>query len=174
MKRITQIVVVVAVALWLGGLLALFLFVTALFKTDRSIGMIAAPILFDSFATYQLIVGAVGLVALCWWRALVRSHWVSVMIVLFVISLAGASYVTFSIIPEMESIRDAGHSGDSPRFKSLHGMSMGFYSTQTIALLLAAIILPSAISADAKTRRAKASGLATDFPDATADPAQAR
>ncbi|CAN5653260.1 hypothetical protein BH09PLA1_BH09PLA1_37130 [soil metagenome] len=174
MNRYLQIVCSIAVSLWLGGLIALFVFVTALFKTDRSIGLIAAPILFHSFAAYQLIVGAAGLIALCFWRAIVRSRWINVMIVMFAISLALAAYVTFSMIQEMEAIRDAGHSGDSPRFKTLHGLSMVLYLSQAIALLFCAVILPLAISASAASRTRREIVPATDSPDGTADRVPAR
>jgi len=169
MNRIAQIVVNISVALWLGGLVALFLFVGALFKHDRTIAIQAAPPLFGIFATYQLVVGGIGVIALFFWRASARSHLVSAIIVLFIISLALAAYVTFSVIPEMEAIRVAGQSGDSPRFKTLHGMSMIFYSSQTIALLIAAVMLPFAIAGTAR-----ATAPARRSRDGIADPVAVR
>jgi hypothetical protein len=164
MTRIAQIVVVISTCLWLGGLVALFLFVGALFKHDRTVAIQSAPVLFDVFAKYQLVVGLVGLIALMVWRSIVRSSWISAIAVLFALSLVSAAYVTFSIIPEMEAIRLAGQSGDSPRFKQLHGRSMIFYSSQTIALFVSAIMLPGAIG-----RRADESVRAINSPGVTAD-----
>jgi len=174
MNRIAQMIVTLSMCLWLGGLIALFLFVSALFKHDRTVAIQGAPILFDVFAMYQIIVGLVGLIALLVWRSMVRSLAMTAMIVLFALSLGSTAYVTFSIIPEMTSIRVAGQSGDSPRFKQLHGQSMMFYSSQTIALLIAAMLLPAAISADALTRRSRGSVEARGFPVGTADPVAAR
>ncbi|MBC8109170.1 MAG: hypothetical protein H7Z14_21465 [Anaerolineae bacterium] len=174
MNRLLQIAASVALALWLGGLVALFLFVGALFREDRTLAISAAPTLFNSFATYQLFLGMIGLIALFFWRSMVRSRWISTIIVLFIISLALAAYVMFSMIPEMEAIRIGGQSGDSPRFKTLHGMSMIFYTSQTIALLLAAMMIPLAISADAVSRTAREAGPATRSPGDIADPVATR
>lgn len=169
MNRIAQIVANVSLSLWLGGLVALFLFVGALFNHDRSLAISGAPVLFNLFASYQLVVGVIGLIALFFWRSMVRSGSLTAIIVLFIISLALAAYVTFSMIPEMEAIRIAGQSGDSPRFKTLHGMSMIFYSSQTVALLIAAIMLPIAIA-----RTARASVSATGSRAGIANPVATR
>jgi hypothetical protein len=164
MTRLAQIVATLALCLWLGGLIALFTFVSALFKHDRTIAVQAAPVLFDAFTVVQLFVAPIGLIALLAWRTVVRSRRVSALIVLFGLCLASAAYVTLAIIPEMTSIRQAGQSGDSSRFKQLHGRSMIFYGSQTIALLIAAIMWPGAIA-----QRADGSGPAKGSPDATAD-----
>jgi hypothetical protein len=164
MIRIAQIIAAISTALWLGGLMALFLFVSALFKHARTVATQGAPVLFDVFAIYQLGVGFIGLLALLIWRATIRSHLVGAIIVMFALSLGCAAYVTFSVIPEMTAISEAGQSGDSPRFRQLHGRSMIFYSAQTIALLLSAIMLPGAIA-----RTARGAGRGTDSPGATAD-----
>ena len=171
MTRAAQILVVIATSLWLGGLVALFLFVGALFGHDRTIAIQAAPPLFNVFAKYQLLVGLIGLIALFFWQAsYARTPWTIVIMALLALSLALAAYVTFSVIPEMEAIRIAGQSGDSPRFKTLHGRSMIFYSSQTIAMLLAAMMLPSAITASARRARTGIeSDPARDSPVATAD-----
>ena len=169
MTRIAQIIVTISTALWLGGLLALFLFVSALFKHDRTVATQGAPVLFDVFAMYQIGVGFIGLLALLIWRATVRSHLASAIIVMFALSIGCAAYVTFSIIPEMTAIREAGQSGDSPRFKQLHGRSMIFYSAQTISLLLSAVMLPGAIA-----RTARGSAPETGSPGAIADRVAAR
>jgi hypothetical protein len=175
MTRIAEIVAVISTALWLGGLVALFLFVGALFRHDRTVAIQAAPPLFNTFATYQLAIGLAGLIALFFWRSMVGSRLISAMIVLYIISLALAAYVTFSMIPEMEAIRLAGQSGDSPRFKTLHGMSMIFYSSQTIALLIGAMMLPSAISASsAAARTTRGVAPAIDSRGEAADPVAVR
>jgi hypothetical protein len=169
MFRIAQIIVTISLSLWLGGLIALFTFVSALFKHDRTIAIQAAPMLFDVFAMFQLIIGLIGLIALFFWRSIVRPFALNAMIVLFALSLASAAYVTFSIIPEMTAIREAGQSGDSPRFKQLHGRSMIFYSSETIALLVSAILLPGAIA-----RRADGPARATGSRAELANPTAVR
>ena len=169
MNRLAQVIVTLSLALWLGGLVALFLFVSAMFKHDRTVAIQAAPVLFEVFAMYQLGVGFIGLLGLLIWRTTVRSSLVSSIIVLFALSLGCAAYVTFSIIPEMTGIRETGQAGDSPRFKALHGRSMIFYSSQTIALLLSALMLPGAVA-----RTGREAELARGSPGAIADPAAAR
>jgi hypothetical protein len=169
MSRIAQIIVTLAICLWLGGLIALFLFVGALFKHDRTVAIQAAPVLFDTFSMFQLIIAPLGLIALFFWRSMVRSAALNAMIVIFALSLASAAYVTFAIIPEMTAIQRAGQSGESPRFKQLHGRSMMFYSAQTLALLISAIMLPGAI---ARTVDGSARGIHSL--DVTADPVSVR
>src|SRR3954467_13843754 len=101
MSRIAQIIVTLSIVLWLGGLVALFLFVSAMFRHDRTVAIQGAPVLFYTFSMFQMIVAPIGLIALFFWRSMIRSAGLNAMIVLFALSLASAAYVTFSIIPEM-------------------------------------------------------------------------
>ena len=52
MNRLAQIAVMIALSLWLGGLVALFLFVSALFRNDHPVAVRAAPILFQAFSNH--------------------------------------------------------------------------------------------------------------------------
>ena len=128
------------VALWLGGLVALFSFAQALFSADRALAVRAAPVLFDVFAPYQLILAGVGLVAGgAWWGA-TRRRSAAGAVGLLAVAAAGAAVVGFLIVPRMEAIRLAGESG-SDAFKQLHGASMAVFLGETLALFAAAVIL---------------------------------
>ncbi len=62
-RRIFAILTTLAWALWFGGAIALFLFVTRLFQVaPRSTATRAAPILFVAFGKYQLILAGAAVV----------------------------------------------------------------------------------------------------------------
>ena len=174
MNRALQIIVVIALSLWLGGLVALFLFVSALFRNDRTVALSAAPILFKVFSNYQIIVGLIAINALIFWRARVRSKSIGAIAILVIASLATAGFVAIKVIPEMEVIRLSGQSGTSPRFKMLHGVSMILYVVQMIALLLAAMLLPAAVRSDEAARIAPEDPAERGFPVAAVDRASTK
>src|SRR5687768_2143724 len=55
-------------ALWLGGLMTLFLMVSHLFSADRNTAVVAAPRMFLAFERYQILLAAALLVASAVWR----------------------------------------------------------------------------------------------------------
>ena len=77
--RLLAIVLMLAWALWFGGLITLFILVLVLFKTDRPTALQAAPRMFVTFGRYQLILGASGLISSFAWRITVRSKWITAM-----------------------------------------------------------------------------------------------
>lgn len=145
MRLLASIVATLSLALWLGGCIALFLFVQTLFTEDRSIAIQAAPRMFLVFAKYQLLVAAVALISTVAWRIATGSRWVAAIFVLLAFATLAAAMNGAIITPKMEAIRLAGESG-SDEFKKYHGISMIIYVAQTGVLLVATILLPSAIS----------------------------
>jgi len=137
-------IVTLAWALWIGGLLALFIFVSTLFRNDREIAVQAAPQLFVAFQQYHLILAAIALVAIVAWRIVAPARMVLVMFVLLGLAACCGVAVAIWIIAPMEKLRMEGLGG-SPEFKRLHGMSMMLYVGQAGLLLINGIILPFAI-----------------------------
>ena len=55
-------------AFWLGGLIAVFVLVTDLFKVDRPTALVAAPRMFVHFERFELLLATVALIATAIWR----------------------------------------------------------------------------------------------------------
>jgi hypothetical protein len=124
-------------ALWFGGMVVLLIFVIQLFRGRREIAMEAAPVLFGTFAVYQLIVGMIACASGTLLVLLSRRNTHAILTLLMLVALAGALLIrgwTF----EMERIRLVGESG-GPRFKVLHGRSSAAYAACTGLLLVAGI-----------------------------------
>jgi hypothetical protein len=132
-------------ALWIGGLVALFIFVVNLFRHDRPLAISAAPYLFLAFERFQLILAATGLVAIVLWRIhQPRAILTAIFGCFAVATLAGVISSTL-ITPQIMQMRAANQT-DTPRFRKLHGQSMWTYTSETVMLLIAGILLPAAIS----------------------------
>ena len=145
MRKLIAILVTLGWAAWFGGILALFAFVSTLFRQNRPIAVDAAPMMFAAFERYQLLAAAFVLVCLVLWRVLVHSR--AVMVVFTFVALAAVAAVlsTTLVTPRMETLRRQGQS-TSPEFRQLHGRSMMFYTAEAAMLLLAGVALTSAIA----------------------------
>lgn len=155
MRSALTIVHAAALTLWLGGLVALFIFVQVLFKTDRAVAANAAPILFRTFEVYQLGLLVIALLSLLAWRMLACSRWKKWMTVLVVLAGAMAVAETAFVSSRMRTLMAGGPEATAAgtdagaEFRRLHGYSMMLYSGETILLAIAACLLPSAIRAEA-------------------------
>jgi hypothetical protein len=156
MRHVLTIVFAAALTLWLGGLVALFIFVQTLFAADRGIAAGAAPVLFRVFEFYQLGLLVVALVSLTAWRLLVCTAWKKWMLGLVLLAGAMAVVQTGFLSSRMRTIMTdpevAGRADAAAQFRRLHSVSMILYSGSTILLAIAACLLPSAIQAEAEHR----------------------
>lgn len=141
MIRTLQIVLALAMSLWLGGLCAVIFFVSVLFKTDRSIATAAAPVLFESFAKVQIVLAGIALLAALGTAVVNRSVWSWPLVAAIVAGGFASAIIAFWIIPDMEALRAAGESG-SPRFRKLHQLSTIFFTCEGIVLLIGTALLP--------------------------------
>jgi hypothetical protein len=135
----------IAWGLWFGGMVALFLFVSYLFATDRPTAVVAAPKMFFAFERYQLIVAAAALIASAGWRMLVPRGSITVLFALFALCTVGVVLSATLIRAPMEQLREQGDSS-GPQFQRLHKISVRVYSAQAILLLLGGITLHSALT----------------------------
>ena len=146
MRYFASFVVTLAWGLWLGGMVALILFVQTLFARHRSIALEAAPMLFVSFERVQLLFAAAAVVgAFCWWL-LTRRRPVIVLFALFAIAGAIAALSTTLNTNRMEQLRAQGMR-ESPEFQALHRRSTSMYLANLVLLLAAGALLPGAKSA---------------------------
>jgi Domain of unknown function (DUF4149) len=145
MHYLLRLVSVLAWALWLGGLIALFLFVTVLFKEERSTAVVAAPLMFARFERFQLLLAAVALLAVGGLRLIEPRAIHSVVFTFFAVATLALVISATLIRPKMERLRVAGESS-GPQFRQMHGQSMGLYSLQAAALALAGLFIPAAMN----------------------------
>jgi hypothetical protein len=140
-RNIAAVLVSVCWALWLGGLVALFLFVTRLFSFDRNLAIQTAPQLFAVFERYQIVLAALGLVSIMGLRVSGKSVQIAALFWLFAIATLPAALGPIFISRRMQALVADGQTG-TPEFKKLHGESMLLYSGETLVLLAAGTVLP--------------------------------
>ena len=153
LRRMAASLVCIAWALWLGGLGALFLFVTDLFAKDRPTALKAAPQMFLVFERYQILLAAAALMGVVAWRILAGSIRVTVLFILLSAATVPTALGPMFITSRMEQLRQQGQSS-SPEFRKLHGISMIVYTGQTLILLAAGLTLPWAMREQDKTHGA--------------------
>jgi hypothetical protein len=155
MRYLASTLAVLATALWLGGLVALFLFAPAVFKAfgpeDRAIAGKATSTMFVLFARYQLALAGVALVAAFLGYLQRRSGLVVALFVCLAIATVGAVANNVLVIPPMEALRLGGES-QSPEFRRLHGISMMVSVGITAAVFAATLLLPAACRAILRPR----------------------
>jgi hypothetical protein len=136
--------VCIAWALWLGGLGAIFLFVTRLFIVDHDLGTQAAPVLFVVFERYQLLVAGFALIGTASLRLALRSSNATAFFWMLGLAAVLAALEPIAITSQLEQLRLAGQT-QSPQFQRLHHEATIVYSTETLILLAAGFALPGAI-----------------------------
>ncbi len=140
MRYLASFVVTLAWGLWLGGMVALVVFVQTLFARNRAIALDAAPMLFVAFERVQLILAAAAIVGtFCWWL-LTRRRAMMVLFTLFAISGAIAAMSTTFNTGPMERLRARGLR-ESPEFQRLHRRSTRMYMAEMLMLLAVGAII---------------------------------
>lgn len=153
LQAILKRVLVLSWAVWLGGLVGVFLAVTTVFATlapDRSgAGAIAAPI-FGRFERLMILLAAASLVSALGLavaeRTRARAWALGGIMLACVLTLASVAVVT----PRIDAMRREGKGG-TPEFRRLHGVSMGLYTGTAGVLGVVGLVLPAALS----TRRSE-------------------
>lgn len=146
-RKILATTTLLAWALWLGGLIALFLLVQTLFAKDRPLAGDAAPILFTAFERYQIILAAIAVLSVVGWRMVSRQGLLRAVFLLLGLATVGAALGPITITSRMQSLRVKGLSG-TPEFRKLHGYSMIVYVGGAVLLAGAGVLLPIVIRRD--------------------------
>ena len=150
MNRLLCILVTISLALWAGALAHLVLTATTLFaafpKNQSAVAIDAAPQIFRATEQYLLALCLISVLALIAWRLLFGcSRAKRGMKGLAVLATVLVFVQSFSLSAKMESLRQSGQSG-GPEFSTLHHLSTAQYMIQTIFILGALALLPSAIT----------------------------
>lgn len=140
LETAARIGLLLVLALWLGGMVALFIFIQALFEHDRSTAQAAGPVLFHVFDVYQRILAGAGVVlaVLLAWRGAGWARWPVLLLVL--VAAAGAVVMAVHVMPETLRLTELGQT-DSARFKELHGQAIMIYTAEATALLAGLVFL---------------------------------
>lgn len=139
MLTLLRILLTLVWSAWFGGMVALIVFVTRLFKASREIGVTAAPVLFRTFVTYQLIVGTITVLLALALAVVARSKAIAIAGLFAMISLS----LVFPIRDWTYRISELYAAGESSteEFKAIHRMSSATYSTSALLLACAGVAI---------------------------------
>jgi hypothetical protein len=141
MLRLSQFIALIAWALWLGGLVLLFVVVQTLFGVEpRETFIEVAPRIFLAFERYQLLLAGLALLGTFAWRLASPSRGIAAVFTLLAAATIGALGSSLIITPRLESLRLRDQL-QSPQFAQLHGVSMLIYSTQVLLLAAAGLVM---------------------------------
>jgi hypothetical protein len=136
--------VCIAWGLWLGSLGALFLFVIRLFSADYDLGAHAAPVLFVVFEKYQLILAALALIGAALLRIVLKSRQAILLLCMLSAAAILAALQPLALTGRLESLRQAGQT-HTPEFQRLHSEASTVYTIETLIVLAAGFVIPTAI-----------------------------
>lgn len=118
----------------------------------------AASGVFHRFELYQLALAAVALTATLAWRIVGPPRFKTALFCLLGLATVAAVTNTAVITPRIEgmrveALRRGADVSKRPGFGRLHGISMAVYAAESAVLLIAGLVLPAAIRADAGAAR---------------------
>ena len=141
MRFLCSILLLFAWGLWLGGLITVFFVVTLLFAADKTLAVQVGPRVFPPFEKFELILGTVSLLACFFLRVTTKSGFWTLLFALLVAAVLPAIASPLFVTPKLMHLWSQNLSYNAD-FKKLHGYSMMLYSTTTIMLALAGLLLP--------------------------------
>ena len=133
MRKIWNVIVQLVCGLWLGGLVALFIFVVTLFHKDHAIAVQAAPQMFQAFEVYQFFLAAVAILSAMICRR-------PIVAVLFVLAGICALVTHFGLTPQILEMARLGQT-HTEEFGKVHGEAMMVYLADTVFVFVAGVLL---------------------------------
>ncbi|MFI5379597.1 MAG: DUF4149 domain-containing protein [Tepidisphaerales bacterium] len=141
MRFIWSILLLFAWGLWLGGLVTVFFIITLLFAADKTLAVQVGPRVFPAFERFQLVLGAVVLLACFFLRLSTKSRFWTLLFALLIVAVLPAIASPLLVTPKLMHLWEQNLSYNT-EFKKLHGYSMMLYTATTIMLTLAGMVLP--------------------------------
>jgi hypothetical protein len=151
MRTIAATVVTLAWGFWLGGLGTLFAVLGAIFTTpgySRAQQGDFAQRLFPVFERMQLIFAAMALLGTAAWWFASRQGLKLALFAIFSVATCVAVAETTLVTPRVQKLTAEGVRG-TPEFDRAHHLSSQVYGAGAIVLLVAGLLLPTAIRRDA-------------------------
>jgi uncharacterized protein DUF4149 len=133
MRRFYEIILRFAWGLWLGGLITVFLAVLTLFHHDRSVAVVAAPMIFHAFEPYQCALAGVAVVFSALWGR-------KGLLTPFLLAGVGAGISVGVITPRITEMQRQGLT-HTAEFGKMHGISMMVYTSDAALLVVAGLML---------------------------------
>lgn len=152
MNRLLSMIVSLAWALWLGGLVTLFATLGTIFTMpgfDRETQGAFAARLFPMFERMQLIFAAVSLLSTAAWWIAGRSRLKLALFGMFAVATLVAVFETTRVTPAVQRLVATGQRG-TPEFERMHNLSTRVYTSGAVVLLVAGFVLPGAIRSDVR------------------------
>lgn len=144
MRTVLHSLLTLVWGLWFGGVLAIFVAVTAIFHAfpdDHTVAGQAAAHVFRAFNKYQLGLAAAALLATFVWCVLQQGKLKIGLFLLFALATFDACMITVYIAPKLELLQQQ-HLTNTPEFGRLHGFSMILYVAEAALLLISGLFLP--------------------------------
>lgn len=136
MRNAVSFGLALCLSLWLGGLVALVIFVSSLFAFDRALAVGAAPRLFHVFERYQIGLAVATTVLIAGWQALRGSRLKVAAFVLTLIADVLAALQIAWVTPTINATRGV----DPPKFDRFHHLATQNYSAITLLILAAGVL----------------------------------
>lgn len=137
MRSALVYIIGLTIALWLGGLVTLFICLMSVFAYNRGIGAQVGPVLFSKFEPYQLGLAAISIGATILWRMYARSKAKNALLACLLTAAAIAVVNYAMITPQIIEIWQNPTDDSAQRFQQLHSVSRYMYTATTILVLLA-------------------------------------
>lgn len=138
MRRIIETLFLLVWGLWFGGIIFLFLAVTAVFDQSHELGLTAAPVIFFRFEKYHLVLALIS-ISLCSVLPVRRAKFRLWIFALIAVGCVTALISSLLITPRIDALHLAGLT-HTPAFLRLHGAAFGIYLLETLVLLIVGLI----------------------------------
>ncbi len=137
MQRILPYIIGLTLALWLGGLVTLFIALISIFRYNRGIGAQVGPVLFSKFEPYQIGLGLIAVICTVVWRmyACSRAKKILLTCVLAAVSIAVISFAYLT--PQVAQMAADETASADEKFARLHKTSEMLYNVMAILVLIA-------------------------------------
>ena len=150
MRQLCGLIVTLAWSLWFGGMVTLFAVLGTIFTTPgfrRDVQGAFAQRMFPMFERMQLAFAAVALLGTAAWWLAKRARVKMVLFALLAAATGVAVVETTTVTPKVLQLVADGRRG-TPEFDRMHKLSTRVYMSGAVVLLVAGLVLPSAIRAD--------------------------
>jgi len=148
MRRVLPYVIGLCIALWLGGLVTLFIALMSVFAYNRGIGAQVGPVLFGKFEPYQLCLAGIAIAATILWRVYGCSKTRMIMMACL-LSSAAIAVISFSwVTPQIIDLWQNRTEDSAARFQQLHMTSRYLYTAMAILVAMAGAALIRSLQVD--------------------------
>lgn len=153
MKRVVVYSIGLSMALWLGGLVTLFLSLITIFRYNRGIGAQVGPVLFSWFEPYQIGLGLIAVVSTFLWRMYSCSRAKKTLMVSLILALMVSTVSYTYLTPQIMHMTTDQAIESGERFAQLHRISETLYNLLAILVLLAFISFIAALRGESGSGR---------------------